>query len=129
MPGRAVDRLNSRSRLPTGADPEAGGTHRRQGRTRPRSGLYEGFVRIDDQGRTFLVDPLKNGGQKHTFLFKYADGKILLDDDKSEQTQAETSEAAAEQSGTAAQAPVADEAVEFPSISLDEDGPEVPWVM
>ncbi len=91
--------------------------------------LYEGFVRIDDQGRTFLVDPLKNGGQKHTFLFKYADGKILLDDDKSEQSQAETSEAAAEQSGTAAQVPVPDEAVEFPSITLDEDGPEVPWVM
>ena len=93
------------------------------------SRLYEGFVRIDDQGRTFLVDPLKDGGQKHTFLFKYADGKILLDDDKSEQAQAETSEAAAEQSGTAAQAPVPDEAVEFPSITLDEDGPEVPWVM
>jgi hypothetical protein len=91
--------------------------------------LYEGFVRIDDQGRTFLVDPLKNGGQKHTFLFKYADGKILLDDDKSEQTQAETSEAAAEQSEATAQAAVPDEAVEFPSISLDEDGPEVPWVM
>src|SRR5579864_1648578 len=90
--------------------------------------LYEGFVRIDEQGRTFLVDPLKNGGQKHTFLFKYADGKILLDDDKSEQAQAETSEAAAEQS-EAAQAAVPDEAVEFPSITLDEDGPEVPWVM
>ena len=43
--------------------------------------LYEGFVRVDEQGRTFLVDPLKNGGQKHTFLFKYADGKILLDDE------------------------------------------------
>jgi hypothetical protein len=91
--------------------------------------LYEGFVRIDDQGRTFLVDPLKNGGQKHTFLFKYADGKILLDDDKSEQARAETSEAAAEQSEATAQAAVPDEAVEFPSISLDEDGPEVPWVM
>ena len=91
--------------------------------------LYEGFVRIDDQGRTFLVDPLKNGGQKHTFLFKYADGKILLDDDKSEQTQAVTSEAAAEQSEATAQAAVPDEAVEFPSITLDEDGGEVPWVM
>ena len=42
--------------------------------------LYEGFVRIDPSGRTFLVDPLKDGGQKHTFLFKYTDGKILLDD-------------------------------------------------
>jgi hypothetical protein len=91
--------------------------------------LYEGFVRIDDQGRTFLVDALKNGGQKHTFLFKYADGKILLDDDKSEQAQAETSEAATEQSEATAQAAVPDEAVELPSITLDEDGTEVPWVM
>jgi hypothetical protein len=91
--------------------------------------LYEGFVRIDDQGRTFLVDPLKSGGQKHTFLFKYADGKILLDDDKSEQTQARTSEAAADQSEATAQTVVPDEAVEVPSITLDEDGPEAPWVM
>jgi hypothetical protein len=91
--------------------------------------LYEGFVRIDEQGRTFLVDPLKNGGQKHTFLFKYADGKILLDDDKSEQAQAETAPSVAEESGTTTQVVVPDEAVEFPSIALDEDGPEVPWVM
>src|SRR6201993_673863 len=91
--------------------------------------LYEGSVRIDDQGRTFLVDPLKDGVQKHTFLFKYADGKILLDDDNPEQTQAETSEAAAEQSEATARGAVPDEAVEFPSITLDEDGTEVPWVM
>jgi hypothetical protein len=91
--------------------------------------LYEGFVRIDEQGRTFLVDPLKNGGQKHTFLFKYADGKILLDDDKSEQAQAETAKSGAEESETATQVAVPDEAVEFPSITLDDDGPEVPWVM
>ena len=92
--------------------------------------LYEGFVRIDEQGRTFLVDPLKNGGQKHTFLFKYADGKILLDDDKSEQTQAEAPKAnAAEESGATAQVAVPDEAVESPSITLDDDGSETPWVM
>jgi hypothetical protein len=90
--------------------------------------LYEGFVRVDEQGRTFLVDPLKNGGQKHTFLFKYADGKILLDDDKSEQAQADPTKFAAEESGTIKVA-VPDEAVEFPSITLDDDGPEVPWVM
>jgi hypothetical protein len=91
--------------------------------------LYEGFVRIDEQGRTFLVDPLKNGGQKHTFLFKYADGKILLDDDKSEQAQAETAKSGTEESGTTTQVAVPDEAVEFPSITIDDDGPEVPWVM
>jgi hypothetical protein len=92
--------------------------------------LYEGFVRIDEQGRTFLVDPLKNGGQKHTFLFRYADGKILLDDDKSEQAQAEASKAtAAEDSGATTQVAVPDEAVEFPSITLDDDVRETPWVM
>jgi hypothetical protein len=42
--------------------------------------FYEGFVRTDSSGRAFLVDPLKGGGQKHTFLFKLKDGKILLDD-------------------------------------------------
>jgi len=53
--------------------------------------LYEGLVRTDSSGRTFLVDPLKGGGQKHTFLFKYRDGKVLLDDDKPEQAQAQPS--------------------------------------
>lgn len=91
--------------------------------------LYEGFVRIDEQGRTFLVDPLKTGGQKHTFLFKYVDGKILLDDDRPEQAQAETEKSGAEESGATTQVAVPDEAVEFPSITLDDDGPELPWVM
>jgi hypothetical protein len=91
--------------------------------------LYEGFVRIDEQGRTFLVDPLKNGGQKHTFLFKYVDGKILLDDDSPDKAQAQTSNSVAEAPGPAAQVAVPDEAVEFPSITLDEDGSDVPWVM
>ena len=86
--------------------------------------LYEGFVRIDEQGRTFLVDPLKNGGQKHTFLFKYVDGKILLDDDKPEQAQTKTAE-----SGTTTEVAVLDEALEFPPITLDDDGPEALWVM
>ena len=52
--------------------------------------LYDGLVRTDSAGRAFLVDPLKGGGQKHTFLFKYRDGKILLDDDKPEQAKGET---------------------------------------
>ena len=90
--------------------------------------LYDGFVRIDEQGRTFLVDPLKNGGQKHTFLFKYVDGKILLDDEQPEQAQAQMSQSVAEESRTT-QVAVPDEAVEFPSITLDDDGGEVPWVM
>jgi hypothetical protein len=86
--------------------------------------LYEGFVRVDEQGRTFLVDPLKNGGQKHTFLFKYVDGKILLDDEQPEQAQTETAK-----SETTTQVAVPDEAVEFSPVTLDDDGTEVPWVM
>jgi hypothetical protein len=52
------------------------------------------------------------------------DGKILLDDDKPEQAQTETAE-----SGTPTKVAVPDEAVEFPPITLDDDGPEAPWVM
>jgi hypothetical protein len=96
--------------------------------------LYDGLVRTDSFGRTFLVDPLKGGGQKHTFLFKYRDGKILLDDDKPEQTQGETStESRAETDVTAEcvrPAAVVDEAVEcLPSTFSDEDSSDAPWVM
>jgi hypothetical protein len=95
--------------------------------------LYDGLVRTDSSGRTFLVDPLKGGGQKHTFLFKYRDGKILLDDDKAEQTQAETSTdscAEIETAEGAILAAVVDEAVEFnPGAFSDEDASDAPWVM
>jgi len=89
--------------------------------------LYEGFVRIDPSGRAFLVDPLKDGGQKHTFLFKYKDGKILLDDTP-EQTES-TSTELHEESENTAQAAVADDAVEFPPIVPDGEVDDVPWVM
>jgi len=89
--------------------------------------LYEGFVRIDPSGRTFLVDPLKDGGQKHTFLFKYKDGKILLDDTP-EQTES-TSTEVHEESENTAQAAVADDAVEFPPIVPDAEVDDAPWVM
>lgn len=89
--------------------------------------LYEGFVRIDPSGRTFLVDPLKDGGQKHTFLFKLKDGKILLDDTP-EQTESTTTEHHEESENTA-QAVVADDAVEFPSIVPDGEVDDAPWVM
>jgi hypothetical protein len=95
--------------------------------------LYDGLVCTDSSGRTFLVDPLKGGGQKHTFLFKYLDGKILLDDDKTEQPKAETStESCAESETTEAAIPaaVADEAVEFnPGAFSDEDASDATWVM
>jgi hypothetical protein len=95
--------------------------------------LYDGLVRTDSSGRAFLVDPLKGGGQKHTFLFKYVDGKILLDDDKTEQPKRETSTescAESETAGAAIAAAVADEAVEFnPGAFSDEDASDAPWVM
>jgi hypothetical protein len=89
--------------------------------------LYEGFVRIDPSGRTFLVDPLKDGGQKHTFLFKLKDGKILLDDTP-EQTES-TSTEHHEESESTAQAADADDAVEFPPIVPDGEVDDAPWVM
>jgi hypothetical protein len=95
--------------------------------------LYDGLVRTDSAGRTFLVDPLKGGGQKHTFLFKYRDGKILLDDDKPEQAQAATlSESCTESATTECAIPAAviDEAVEFnPAPFSEEDVNDASWVM
>jgi hypothetical protein len=95
--------------------------------------LYDGLVRTDSAGRAFLVDPLKGGGQKHTFLFKYRDGKILLDDDKPEQAKGETLSESCAESETAEgaiQAAIVDEAVEFnPGAFSDEDASDAPWVM
>jgi hypothetical protein len=96
--------------------------------------LYDGLVRTDSSCRTFLVDPLKGGGQKHTFLFKYKDGKILLDDDKPEQAQAEPSSEPRAETDIAAEhaipAATIDEAVEFnPGAFSDEDVSDAPWVM
>ncbi len=90
-------------------------------------------MRTDSSGRTFLVNPLKGGGQKHTFLFKYSDGKILLDDNKTEPDQAEASSeilAGDKADGDRVPAAVVDEAVEFlPSTFNDEDSNDVSWVM
>ena len=95
--------------------------------------LYDGVVRTDSSGRAFLVDPLKGGGQKHTFLFKYLDGKILLDDDKTEQPKAESATESCAESETAEAAiptAVADEALEFnPGAFSDEEASDAPWVM
>jgi hypothetical protein len=44
---------------------------------RPR--LVEGFVRIDEHGRTFLAEAI-DGGLRELFLFKCKDGKISLDE-------------------------------------------------
>jgi hypothetical protein len=96
--------------------------------------LYDGLVRTDSSGRAFLVDALKGGGQKHTFLFKHVDGKILLDDDKPAQAQAETSTESCAKAETVSEgtiaAAVVDEAVEFnPGTFGDEETIDAPWVM
>jgi hypothetical protein len=66
-------------------------------------------------------------------LFKYKDGKILLDDNKAEQARAEAStESCAESEALAGSitTAIADEAVEFnPSAFSDEDASDAPWVM
>jgi len=88
--------------------------------------LYEGFVNTDSSGRVFLVDPIKGGGQKRTFLFKLKDGKILLDD-KAEQAQSQTSEAPQTEQFAATAA--VDEDLEFPAVLPDGDVNDVGWVM
>ena len=90
--------------------------------------LHPGFVRNDSSGRAFLVEPTKGGGQKHTFLFKLKDGKILLDD-KPEPTQTDTSTKSADESEMSAQAEIPEESVEFPPILPDGDVDDVSWVM
>ena len=93
--------------------------------------LYEGLIRTDPEGRAFLIDRLKEGGEKHTFLFKYADGMILLDDERTEQDLKRASQRTvvaepAERSGSAAM----DEAVEFNPTAFGEDETsDAPWVM
>ena len=90
--------------------------------------LHPGFVRTDSSSRAFLVDPRKDG-QKHTFLFKLKDGKILLDDDKPESPQPGTSPENRDESEMTTEAAVSDEAVEFPPILPDGEVDDVPWVM
>ncbi len=92
--------------------------------------LYDGVVRTDSSGRTFLVDPLKGGGEKHTFLFKFADGKILLDDVKTEQTQASREIEVGDLVADSQRASVPDDAVEFnPAAFSDAEACDAPWVM
>jgi len=90
--------------------------------------LHPGFVRADSSGRAFLVEPIKGGGQKHIFLFKFKDGKILLDDNKPEPIQDEQSAQPEGELEAQAPAELADDALEFPSITLDGDVDEAAWV-
>lgn len=84
--------------------------------------FYEGFVHTDSSGRVFLVDSIRGGGQKRTFLFKLKDGKILLDD-TSEQKPAEVATSQSEKS------PAIDEDLELSGILPEGDVNDVNWLM
>ncbi|HKC01423.1 MAG TPA: hypothetical protein VKD23_21745 [Terriglobales bacterium] len=91
--------------------------------------FLEGIVRTDSEGRTFLVEPISREGEKQTFLWKYRDGKILLDDDNPA-IPADNLAPNHDPSGTAT-LPEADlDDVEFPPItSTEEDGHDAAWAM
>jgi hypothetical protein len=95
--------------------------------------LYQGSLRTDPFGRTFLVEPQNDGGQKHTFLFKFKDGKILLDDQTEEtgSTPTQHHDPAKDEAGSerAPQGSVPDDAVESPPIVSDGEVEDVFWVM
>ena len=92
--------------------------------------LYDGLVRTDSRGRAFLVDSLKGGGEKQTFLFKYADGRILLDDEQTEHALTGTSRRNVAGDPAEIEASVADDAVEFnPATFGDEEASDSSWVM
>jgi hypothetical protein len=91
--------------------------------------LHPGSVRTDPSGRVFLVDSLKEGGQKLTFLFKFQGGEILLDDDDSELNPSVASETVHNNPEVAEDATIPDDAVEFPPITVDGDVEDATWVM
>jgi hypothetical protein len=90
--------------------------------------LSEGLVRTDPDGRTFLIEPIEGGGQKRTFLWKYRDGRILLDDDNALLVNKPTP--GNDQSETVA-SPASDlDELEFPPVAYtEEDGNDAPWTM
>ena len=91
--------------------------------------LDSGGVRTDPSGRVFLVDSLKEGGQKLTFLFKFQDGEILLDDNQSEQNPSAISAEPHSDGQPTTDSAIPDDAVEFPAISSEGDVEDAPWVM
>lgn len=93
---------------------------------------HDGSIRTDSLGRTFLVDPIQGGGQKQVFLFRYKDGKILLDDDQPERGPTEpATESCAESDAAETEMPatVVDQGVEFnPGACSDDDASDATWV-
>jgi len=90
--------------------------------------LAEGFVQTDSKGRTFLVEPLDRGGEKQTFLWKYKDGKVLLDDDNPA-IEADNPTPDHDPSVTATLREADLDDVSFPPVTTDEDVNDAPWVM
>ena len=90
--------------------------------------LVDGLVQTDSQGRTFLVEPFVGGGRKETFLWKYKDGKILLDDDSPEM-EAGTTTSDHDPSGTATVTEAGLDDVPFPPVTTDGDVNDAPWLM
>jgi hypothetical protein len=91
--------------------------------------LSVGSVCTDSTGRTFLVEPISRGGEKQTFLWKYRDGKILLDDDNPA-APADNLAPNNDPSGTDVLPEANLDDVEFPPItSTEEDGNDATWVM
>ncbi len=91
--------------------------------------LSVGTVYTDSTGRTFLVEPINRGGEKKTFLWKYRDGKILLDDDNPA-VPADNLAPNNDPSGTATLPEARLDDVEFlPSTFIEEDGHDAAWAM
>ncbi|MBZ5574413.1 MAG: hypothetical protein LAO09_21360, partial [Acidobacteriia bacterium] len=91
--------------------------------------LSVGSVYTDSTGRTFLVEPINRGGEKKTFLWKYRDGKILLDDDNPA-VLADNLAPNNDPSGTATLPEPGLDDVEFlPSTFIEEDGHDAAWAM
>ena len=91
--------------------------------------LSVGSVYTDSTGRTFLVEPINRGGEKQTFLWKYENGKILLDDNNPA-VLADNLAPNNDLSG-AATLPEAglDDAEFLPSTFIEEDGHDAAWAM
>ena len=91
--------------------------------------LSVGSIYTDSTGRTFLVEPINRGGEKKTFLWKYRDGKILLDDDNPA-VPADNLAPSNDPSGTATLPEAGLDDVEFlPSTFIEEDGHDAAWAM
>jgi hypothetical protein len=90
--------------------------------------LTEGFVQADSKGRTFLVEPIPDGGEKRTFLWRYKDGTILLDDENPV-TGTDNAVPDHELSATPALSEAVLDDVSFPPITSDEDEGTALWAM